>query len=168
MADSLLSGGKHYNLLINWEKRFTNEIPFLRDFFDDHLTSQSSILSVGCGTGQHLLELQKFYQCEVTGTDIDSSMITEAKQRVPKGNFVVGDFVKAEVLFNQKFDAIFSLGNSIGLIASSSSFSDVVNKLQQHLKPNAILIFQLLNTMKEREGWSPPRRIQTRDGEYIF
>lgn len=168
MNDSLLSGGKHYNLMINWKKRLANEIPFLKSFFDGFLSNETSILSVGCGTGQHLFEIQKHYQCEVTGIDISETMIDEAQKQVPKGSFLVGDFLDNDVLSNQKFDAIFSLGNSIGLIASVSSFLKVVKKLKTHIKPNGILIFQLLNTMKEREGWSPPRSVKSQEGEYIF
>ena len=123
MNNSLLSGGKHYNLMINWKKRLSKEIPFLKSFFDGHLSNEKSVLSVGCGTGQHLFEIQKHYQCEVTGIDINETMITEAQQQVPEGNFIVGDFIDDSVLINQRFNAIFSLGNSIGLIASSSSIT---------------------------------------------
>jgi SAM-dependent methyltransferase len=168
MDSSLLSGGKHYNLLIDWKKRLSREIPFLMSYFDAHITVESSILSVGCGTGRHLTEIQKLCKCKITGIDIDASMIAEAEQMIPEGKFIAGDFVKDEKLPNQAFDLIFSLGNSIGLIASNSTFLEIIRKLKTLLKSEGILIFQLLNTMKERDGWSPPRTITTKDGEYIF
>ena len=169
MSNSLLSGGNHYDLLINWEKRLAREIPFLSSFFSKQISARSSIFSVGCGTGRHLKELNQNFQCYLTGTDLDPTMIEEAKKRVPDAEFVVGDFLDPNLLSKRSFDAIYSLGNSIGLIASSpASFKPVIAKLYQHLKPRGILIFQILNTLRERNGWSPPRSVRTPNGEYVF
>ena len=168
MSNSLLSGGEHYNLMINWEKRLAAEIPFLTSFFDNRITSDSSILSLGCGTGKHLIEITKKYNCQTFGLDIDSSMITEAKKSLPNTMFFTGDFLSPQVIQNQTFDLIFSLGNSLGLIASSTSFSDAIKRLSQITSKNGMIIFHLLNTMKEREGWSVPRTISISNGEIVF
>ncbi|MCK4849228.1 MAG: class I SAM-dependent methyltransferase, partial [Candidatus Heimdallarchaeota archaeon] len=151
MRNGLLSGGDTYNLLINWPKRLSTEIPFLTDIIQDRLPIESALLSIGCGTGQHLFELQNHYDCSITGLDIDESMIEKAKQRASTVKFIVADFLDNDTLRNNKFDVIFSLGNSIGLIASASgSYDQVVKKLGAHLTSTGILIFQILNTMKER------------------
>ncbi len=169
MSNSLLSGGAHYDLLINWEKRLVNEIPFLKSHFSHLLTAESWLLSVGCGTGHHLVELSKSFDCNLVGTDLDPSMILEAEKKLPQAKFIVGDFLDQNIIREGKFNAIYSLGNSIGLIAASkSSFEPVIEKLSQILAPNGILIFQILNTMKERNGWSAPRSIQTSEGEFVF
>ncbi len=169
MNKSLLSGGSHYDLLINWDKRLKNEVPFLLDFFSDRLTSESSILSVGCGTGRHLGELSKSYQSSLLGIDLDPTMIAKARMLFPKAEFIVGDFLDPKMIQERTFDAIYSLGNSVGLIAASiTSYKPIIKKFSSILEPGGILVFQLLNTMKERNGWSPPRNIQTVDGEYIF
>ncbi|MHA1978383.1 MAG: class I SAM-dependent methyltransferase [Candidatus Hodarchaeales archaeon] len=169
MSNSLLSGGNHYDLLINWDKRLSNEIPFLTSFFSDLVPAQCSILSVGCGTGRHLAELTRILGCTLIGTDLEPTMIEEAKKRSPDAKFLVGDFLDPDLLQKRKFDAIYSLGNSIGLIASTSSaFEPVIKKLSSHLKLGGTLVFQILNTMKERNGWSPPRTIRTSEGEYVF
>ncbi len=169
MRNGLLSGGDTYNLLINWPKRLSTEIPFLTDIIQDRLPIESALLSIGCGTGQHLFELQNHYDCSITGLDIDESMIEKAKQRASTVKFIVADFLDNDTLRNNKFDVIFSLGNSIGLIASASgSYDQVVKKLGAHLTSTGILIFQILNTMKERNGWSAPRQIRTNSGEYVF
>ncbi|MHA1994377.1 MAG: class I SAM-dependent methyltransferase [Candidatus Hodarchaeales archaeon] len=169
MSNSLLSGGNHYDLLINWDKRLANEIPFLTNAFSEHLPARSSILSVGCGTGRHLEELSKSFESTLIGTDLDPTMIEEARKRFPEAELIVGDFLDPKLFQGRKFDAIYSLGNSIGLIAASSlSFKPVINKLSSHLKTSGILVFQILNTMKERNGWSSPRSVRMSEGEYVF
>jgi glycine/sarcosine N-methyltransferase len=169
MNNRLLSGGNTYNYLVNWPKRLSIEIPFLTNVLNNRLSSESTLLSVGCGTGQHLFELQKHYKCSITGLDIDESMIEKAKQGSKDINFIAADFLDNDTLRNNEYDVIFSLGNSIGLIASiSASFIHVIEKLEKHLSSSGVLIFQILNTMKERNGWSAPRQVRTESGEYVF
>ena len=169
MKNSLLSGGDTYDFLVNWPKRLSIEIPFLTDIIKDRLSIGSGLLSIGCGTGQHLFELQNHYECSITGIDINESMIEKAKQRASKIKFIVADFLDTDTLRNNKFDVIFSIGNSIGLISSTSgSYDHVVKKLGAHLTSTGVVIFQILNTTKERNGWSAPRQVRTESGEYVF
>ncbi|MFX0149994.1 MAG: class I SAM-dependent methyltransferase [Candidatus Hodarchaeota archaeon] len=166
MNSQLLSGGKHYDLLINWEKRLVLEVPFLRRYITGVKPQIKTILEVGCATGRHTQILQQMEELQVTGIDIDESMIDEAKKRVPKAEFIVQDFLD---LKNRKFDSIISLGNSVGLIAQSADYYSIIERFSQLLRrSNGLLIFQLLNTEIEREGWSSPRSITTADGEFIF
>ena len=165
---SLLSGGKHYDLLVNWEKRLTLEIPFLAGFLSNFQPSIKTILEVGCGTGRHAEILYKNFGFYITGIDIEQTMIEEAKRRLPEAELLSHDFLDKKVLNNRSFDAIISLGNSIGLIAANSNFEEIINRFSQLLKKPGLLIFHLLNTSKERHGWSVPRSIITPDGEFIF
>ncbi|MHA1946231.1 MAG: class I SAM-dependent methyltransferase [Candidatus Hodarchaeales archaeon] len=169
MKNGLLSGGDMYDSLVNWSKRLSIEIPFLTSIIGNRLSIESKLLSVGCGTGQHLFELRNHYDCSITGLDIDESMIEKAKQTSSDVKFIVADFLDVDILSKNKYDVIFSLGNSIGLIASASaSYDRVIKKLKSYLTSNGILIFQILNTMNERNGWSAPRRVITELGEYVF
>ncbi len=166
---SLLAGGKHYDLLINWEKRLSFEIPFLTEFLKAFETPIRTILEVGCGTGHHTAILHRNMGYQVTGLDIDESMIEEAHKRVPEAEMLIHDFLDHNFLKGRSFDAIISLGNSVGLIASKSNFREIIVRFSQLLrKPNGLLIFHLLNTEKERDGWSAPRSVVTEDGEFVF
>ncbi|MFX0184400.1 MAG: class I SAM-dependent methyltransferase [Candidatus Hodarchaeota archaeon] len=166
MNSQLLSGGKHYDLLINWEKRLSLEVPFLRKYINEVKPQIKTILEVGCATGRHTRILQQKKGLQVTGIDIDESMVDEAKKRVPEAEFIVKDFLN---LKNRKFDSIISLGNSVGLIAQSTNYHYIVEKFSQLIRSsNGLLIFHLLNTEIERDGWSSPRSINTPDGEFIF
>lgn len=165
---SLLSGGKHYDLLVNWEKRLSLEIPFLADFLSSFQPPIKTILEVGCGTCRHAEILYKNFGFHITGIDIEQTMIEEARRRLPEAELLVHDFLDKKVLNNRLFDAIISLGNSVGLMASKSNFEVIINRFSQLLKPGGLLIFHLLNTSKERHGWSVPRSIITTEGEFIF
>ena len=166
---SLLSGGKHYDLLVDWKKRLSLEIPFLTDFLKNIQPPIKTILEVGCGTGRHAEILHKNLGYQITGIDIEETMIEEAKKRLPGTEMLSHDFLDQKVLKNRSFDAIISLGNSVGLMASNSDFEEIINRFSQLLrKPGGLLIFHLLNTSKERHGWSAPRSIITLEGEFIF
>ncbi len=165
---SLLTGGDQYDLLVNWNKRIKHEIPFLDDMLKQNDVPVKTILEIGCGTGHHTKSLVELgYQ--LTGIDIDESMIEKARSRAKAADFLVMDFLDSPKMIKQKFNAIISLGNSIGLIASSSNFDEVISRFPQFLEvSNSIIIFHLLNTEKSREGWSTPRTIQTETGEFLF
>lgn len=166
---SLLSGGKHYDLLVNWEKRLSIEIPFLTEFLKGIQPPIRTILEVGCGTGRHAEILHKNLGYHVTGIDIEETMIEEARRRLPEGEILVHDFLDQKTLTQRSFDAIISLGNSIGLIAANSNYEEIISRFSLLLrKPGGLLIFHLLNTSKERQGWSVPRSIISPKGEFIF
>jgi SAM-dependent methyltransferase len=169
MVDSsLLQGGKQYDLLIDWNRRIKYEIPFLEFFLKQLDPPVKDILEIGCGTGHHAKALLN-YGYNLTGIDIDKSMIEEAKKRAKKANFIVMDFLDSTQVIKNKFNAIISLGNSIGLIASSSDFDSVISRFPNFLyASNSIIMFHLLNTEKVREGWSNPRTISNDEGEFLF
>ncbi len=182
MNNTFLSGGKHYDLLINWEKRLEYEIPFLVEvlFQDPRI---KNVLEVGCGTGQHIKALSHL-NVQITGIDIDKSMIEQAKENNPNSididksmieqakennpnkQFICQDFMSFQS--DKKYDAIYSLGNSIGLIASKNSYEEIIKKFSELLIPTGLFVFQLLNTEKDRNNWSAPRAIRKSEGEYIF
>ncbi len=168
VESSLLEGGKQYDLLINWNKRIKTEIPFVEFFLKQTDPPVKDILEIGCGTGHHAKALLNLGY-NLTGIDIDKSMIEEAKKRAEKADFLLMDFLDSTRVIKKKFNAIISLGNSIGLIASSSSFNKVINRFTHFLySSNSIIIFHLLNTEKERVGWSNPRYISNNEGEFLF
>lgn len=169
MKSSLLSGGQHYNLLVNWEKRIENDIPFLLDLLRGVKPEIKTVLEVGCGTGRHAEVLQKKEGFKLTGVDMSKSMIDASRERVPDAEMIFSDFMEPNLLNNRKFDAIFSIGNSTGLIAQSHDFKLIIKRFSNFLrKIDGLLIFHLLNTEKERNGWSKPRTITTNDGEILF
>jgi SAM-dependent methyltransferase len=62
------------------------------DFVLDHfsITSTTNLLDIGCGTG-YFCKMAADHGAWITGIDASPQLIDEAKQRVPKGQFVVGE-----------------------------------------------------------------------------
>lgn len=161
----LLSGGEHYDLLVNWDKRKLNEFPFLKDLLCDK-PKELNILEVGCSTGHHAKWINNL-GFSVTGIDPDPSMIKLASSRCPNCTFFTEDFM-GNFKFSFSADIVISLGNVFGLIAASSGYEELIFTTTQYFKSKGTLIFQTLNTKKKREGWSKPRTIQSDKGETIF
>lgn len=71
-----------------------------------NLTSESSILDVGCGKGFLLYEFKKLLGCKVVGLDISEYAIANAKEEV-KGDMVLGH-AKSLPFADKSFDLIIS------------------------------------------------------------
>ncbi len=78
------------------------------------LTSNSSVLEIGCGSGLYALHVAKTTGCRITGLDINTFGIQNANQLAQDGGlgkqvrFEVCDVSKPLPFANETFDAIFS------------------------------------------------------------
>ena len=78
------------------------------------LTSDSSVLEIGCGSGVYALHIAKTIGCSITGLDINAFGIHNANQLAldrglrPKAHFEVCDVSKPLPFADETFDAIFS------------------------------------------------------------
>lgn len=68
----------------------------------------SSVLDVGCGTGDLLKILKKEGVSRYLGIDIYKPSLQKAQQAYPHGEFVLGDILKMD--FKEKFDFAFCSG----------------------------------------------------------
>ena len=84
------------------------EIDFIIDILN--LSNGSTILDVGCGTGRHAIELAK-RGYKVTGVDISSGMLAEAKKAAFNADVNVEWIQSDAVKFNsnKSFDAVICL-----------------------------------------------------------
>ncbi|MHA1168983.1 MAG: class I SAM-dependent methyltransferase [Candidatus Hodarchaeales archaeon] len=166
MSDrSFLQDGNVYDIMVNWDKRMAREQPFLQKVISKNV---KTVLDVACGTGRHSIELTKLGMT-VTGIDIEKSMIDTAKKLSKEVEFIQCDIMSHDLLDQREYDAVISLGNSVALISSEHGYKAVIYRLRELLKDKGgLLIFQILNTEKERNSWSDPRNVVTDNGEYIF
>ena len=78
------------------------------------LTSNSSVLEIGCGSGVYALHIAKTIGCSITGLDINGLGIDNANQLAlqrglhPQAHFEVCDVSKPLPFADETFDAIFS------------------------------------------------------------
>jgi SAM-dependent methyltransferase len=77
------------------------------------LTSSSSVLEIGCGSGVYALHIAKTIGCSITGLDINAFGVQNAnqlasRQGLSQAHFEVCDVSKPLPFADQTFDAIFS------------------------------------------------------------
>ena len=95
---------------------------------------ENKILDIGCGPGMYL-QLFKDSSYELYATDINFSMLEEAKKQVPKATFIQGDFISSPL--NIKFNFIYCIG--VLIYIPRKSIIDFFQKIYDELEPNGIL-----------------------------
>ncbi|MFC1770328.1 class I SAM-dependent methyltransferase [Candidatus Margulisiibacteriota bacterium] len=168
MQKDFLAKDIDYDLLVNWNNRLPMETDFILDMLKKYNISQGSILDVGCGTGRHLASLSSS-KFTLTGLDRDEFRLSQSHKLAENTRLIQADFMKAfKGREKEKFDVIYSLGNSFALMSKSYSYEKIFKKCISLLNKSGLLIFQVLNFEKERNGFSKPRTVETEDTRYIF
>jgi SAM-dependent methyltransferase len=102
-----------------------------------------TLLDVACGTGAHLVEMQRWYAVE--GVDISPAMLAVARTRLPGIPLREGDMRTLDL--GRTFDAVTCLFSSIGYMTDSGEMRTAVARLATHVAPGGVLIV---------DGWVRP------------
>ncbi len=121
---------------------------FTLSFLEDNMT-ESSILDIGCATGNLTFELSKCVN-DITGFDLDEEMINYANCSYPDPEkhlrFVCDNMLNIENYFSSDtLDAVISFGNTIVHLGSEREFEALFSKIRTVLKPSGQLLFQIIN-----------------------
>ncbi|SFT33908.1 Methyltransferase domain-containing protein [Geodermatophilus amargosae] len=108
----------------------------------------SSLLDVGCGTGQHLQRLRQWY--EVEGLDLDGGLLNIARQRCPGVPFHEASMVDFDL--PRRFDVVTCLFSAIAYVQTVEDMSRTVTTMARHLEPGGLLVV---------EPWFEPGRYWT-------
>ena len=95
-----------------------------------------SVLDAGCGTGRVAVELAR-RGLDVTGVDVDASMLDVARTKAPDLPWILGDL--ATVDLNRTFDLVLLAGNVMIFLAPGTE-GPVVANLARHLEPGGSLV----------------------------
>jgi SAM-dependent methyltransferase len=95
-----------------------------------------TVLDAGCGTGRVAIELAR-RGLEVTGVDVDASMLARARAKAPDLTWVLGDL--ADVDLGRTFEAVVLAGNVMIYLAPGTEAAVVAN-LARHLAPGGSLV----------------------------
>jgi SAM-dependent methyltransferase len=104
-------------------------------------TSESIILDIGCGTGDHVNALS-MKGMDVIGLDISQAMISKAKQKYPKSKFQVGDVLNGDLYKYNSFTHILCMYFTIYYFKNKLQF---FNNCFNWLMPGGYLIIHLVN-----------------------
>lgn len=149
----------------NWEAFFDSHAPYYMnngytkntvlevDFVIEELKLQegSSILDVGCGTGRHAIELAK-RGYKVTGIDISSGMLSEARKMAEQANVKV-EWIHCDAVKytpTKTFGAVICLcEGAFGLVGRDEDPLErdlaILQNISDALKPNGGFILTTLN-----------------------
>jgi SAM-dependent methyltransferase len=109
------------------------------------------VLDAACGTGLHSIALS-ILGVEAKGIDLSAKMIQQAQNnaQLMRGNaeFQVLPLQNSSILGKNIFDTILFLGNSLPHIIDKNELIQVLYAFAQILKPDGVLIIQLLNYKK--------------------
>lgn len=139
---------RHYDDMVDWEKRFELEFPSLFRIFNKH--SVSKVLDLGVWTGQYTIELVK-EGYRVIGLDHNPLMIdvsNNKRSRLPqkiKNNltFILSNFTNIPELVKGKVEAVICMGNSLPYLPGS--WEKILEDSKKALAKDGVLVLQILN-----------------------
>jgi SAM-dependent methyltransferase len=98
------------------------------------------LLDAGCGTGRVAIRLAELGY-DVTGVDVDPSMLAVARDRAPSLSWVLADLATLDVdsLGPAQFDVVVLAGNVIPLLAEGT-VDETVQRMAELLAPGGTLV----------------------------
>jgi SAM-dependent methyltransferase len=124
-------------------KDYAQEADEIRLLVRERNPTARTLLDVACGTGGHLRHLRDTF--EVSGVDLDSGMLDQAKLRLPGVRLVESDMTALDL--GEKFDVVVCLFSSVGYMKDTDQLDRAVGSMAAHLNSRGILIV---------DGWVRP------------
>jgi 2-polyprenyl-3-methyl-5-hydroxy-6-metoxy-1,4-benzoquinol methylase len=137
---------KMYELIANnYSSIFPVDIETV-DFIDSCLlkNDKSSILDIGCATGDLAIALSK-KGYSVVGIDLDAKMIKIAESKINNDLLTFKNENMLKLDRNIKYDCILCLGNTLPHVPSWKELNQFINLLHSKINDNDFLIIQILN-----------------------
>lgn len=148
----------HYYDLIYKSKDYKNETEQVARLIKKYAPAGKKILNVGCGTGNHDLELaSKGYK--ITGIDSSEYMLKEAMRKSASENKSIL-FEKKDIRFDnieeQPYDVVLSLFHVMSYLTGDEDIRLAFKNIYRMLNPGGLFIFDfwyapgILNNLPER------------------
>lgn len=99
---------------------------------EGEITISSSVLEIGCGTGNYTDIMQRESGCSVYGFDQSEGMLEKAKQKNSNIQFYLGDAVKLDCFSDSMFDVIYM----VDVIHHIRDIDIMFKNIYRILKPN--------------------------------
>ena len=123
------------------KKNYIEEVKFLHSIFLKYKKNNPWIIDIGCGTGQHLIQLLKLGH-NVTGVDKSGDMINLARQKLKENGFEKNKIFQMDAkdvhMISMKFDFAILMFNVVGYIEDLKQFFLNLKKI---LNKDAVIIF---------------------------
>ena len=121
-------------------------------FKSENINNTSKILDVGCGTGQTAAYLANKYGANVTGIDVNSTMVAKAKERMKKNRLpvnIIQGSIEQTSLPDHHFDFIIS-ESVLSFVNKPSALNEIFRLLKGGGRFIAIEL-TIINQLTEKE-----------------
>ena len=139
-----------YEHLSRFYDKFTEDIPYDKyiNLLKKYISSEDSILDLGCGTGNILYQLWKsgFY---VEGLDISEEMLLIARQKIPSAFLYLEDMRTFNV--KNKYDLVYSFIDSLNYLKTKKAVKKTFLNVFRALKSSGYFIFDIYNFSYAKE-----------------
>jgi SAM-dependent methyltransferase len=135
--------GKFYDAVMG---ESTRPAKYVCDLIREAKPDTQRVLELGCGTGSMLKHLQRHY--EVSGLDTSSTMLSIARQKVPRARLFQQNMVDFHI--DDEFDVICCVFDSINHILRFPDWKKVFASVHRHLSRSGCFIFDI-NTQRKLE-----------------
>lgn len=131
-----------YDRHFDYEEQFS----IVQDTVPDGTTS---ILEVGCGTGQLLALLTNEYG-HVVGVDLNEEMVAFAREAAPAAEVITADMKTIDL--EMCFDAIVMLGRVFPHARTNEEGAELLRNCYAHLYPSGIIVFNTFDIRGLEDG----------------
>ena len=142
-----------YDDMTRFSDRFEKERPVFQNILKKH--NIKTALDVACGTGLHTILLNEL-GVKTVGVDVSEEMLdlakTHAQNRGLDLTFLNLGMHELVPNFQEKFDAVFCLGNSLPHLQDIQALNEAVAQFAGVLCPGGAVFLQLLNYKKILEN----------------
>lgn len=129
---------KYYDYIYG-NKDYRSESSIVHKIISKHNKSESrDLLDAGCGTGNHVNYLSKYYNC--TGIDVSPEFIKIASQKVINAKFIVADMQNFQL--SQQFAVVTCLFSAIGYCQSIDGLNKTMKNFYAHVKHGGLIIIE--------------------------
>ena len=127
--------------LIYKDKKYSSEVARILNFLKNiNINKNSQFIDLGCGTGNHLIELLKLGY-NVDGFDISDEMLKFAREKLNNHGFFNTKLYQGDIMnmkLDKRFDVLLCLFNVIGYL---EDLNLTIKKIIDHSKEKSIFIF---------------------------
>jgi SAM-dependent methyltransferase len=139
-------------------KDYEAESAVIEQLVAERSPDAETLLDVACGTGGHLIHLQRRFQ--VAGVDLDAKMLEVARRRMPAAELVEADMRSFDL--GRTFDAVTCLFSSVGYLPDRRALGDAIERMGRHVAPGGVLV---VDGWVRPEAWREPATAHVVSGQ---
>ena len=135
-----------YEVMNDWPSRLSFELPLIQRALEQ--SRARAVLDVACGGGHHAIALAH-QGYAVSGADISAEMLGLARRNAVEAgvsvHFEQSSFADLGARFDQAFDALLCLGNSLPHVLTEAEQLTALTAMHDRLQTGGVLVLQNLN-----------------------